>query len=401
MAEIKQLGNSAETAEISPTQRATRREVQDTLSESNKLPPKPDNPELRLEDLKALRLGHEQDQVEKAFRQVDGFSELTNPETAEKFKPEDAQALYEYLFPNPDEAESWDDDILPRLQEMRELPNSPGLQEKYGKSRFHAVVGQKEGATVAYTQFSTMPLENGQVVAFWQYGGVPDKKFMQERYSRDESYRQRDIGRALYALRHKIAADDAKEMGFEKGVAGTILEAEMIGQGDNPDDIRYTKKRLDIHRKLGAKAIMLRMEDGSLETAHLQPRLSADSNPIQLTMMYRPLHYDKSKLGQEEPMDKSLAQALIMSYVDNFDREGFDPKDVAEARQILLEKFNRAKEAVLLPPEKLPTITELAKHDSLLRAQVERDYGSIEEQEALIKEALSQEENPDARTLGM
>jgi hypothetical protein len=373
----------------------------ESLQGQNSLKQKPDNPELRLEDLKALGLGHEQEQVEKAFGQIGGFCEFTNPETAEKFDPKDAQALYEYLFPNPDEAESWEDDILPRLQEMRDLPNSPGLKEKYGDSRFHAIVGQKEGATVAYTQFSTMPLENGQVVAFWQYGGVPDEKFMQERYGKTESYRQRDVGRALYALRHKIAADDAKEMGFEKGVAGTILEAEMIGQGDNPNDIRYTKKRLDIHRKLGAKAIMLRMEDGSLETAHLQPRLSADSNPIQLTMMYRPLHYDKSKINTEEPMDKSLAQSLIMSYIDNFIREGFDPKDVEEARQILLEKFSRAKEAVLLPPEKLPTITELARHDPLLRAQVERDYGSLEEHEALVKKSLSEPENAGARTLGM
>lgn len=321
---------------------------------------------------------------------ADSFFEMRSPTGKRQFRPNDARDLYRYLFPNRDEAEPWYVAIITRLREMIGLGSSRELQKKYGDSRFHAITAVSKGDVVGYTQFSTMPLEGGRVVVFWQYGGVADREFMQTQYGRQESFREEGIGSAFYVFRHGIAAQDAERMGYKNGVAGTILEAEFIGQADNESDMRFTKTRLHIHRQMGAKAIMLEMEDGSLLTAHMQPRLSPTSSPILLHMCFRPLRYDEAEGRKTTEMDKGLARSLIMSYIDNFDREGFDPNDVQEARQILQERFARAKRVLLVPPENLPNLCELARMDPLLRKQVERDYGSVEAQEARIKKAFAE-----------
>ena len=87
-------------------------------------------------------------------------------------------------------------------------------------------------------------------------------------------------------------------------------------------------------------------------------------------------------------MDKELAKSVALSYIDNFDREGFDKKDVDEARREVLGRFGRAKRVLLVDPQNLPTIVELAKSDPILRAQIERDYGSFDAYAELIKKAL-------------
>jgi hypothetical protein len=330
---------------------------------------------------------------------ADKFFEMRSPTGKKDFKPNDARDLYRYLFPNKDEAEPWYAAIVTRLKEMLRLDSSKELQKKYGDSRFHAITAVSKGNVVGYTQFSTMPLEGGNVVVFWQYGGVADKNFMKKRYGRQENFREEGIGSAYYVFRHGIAAQDAEKMGYKNGVAGTILEAEFIGQADNESDMRFTKTRLHIHRQMGAKAIMLEMEDGSLVTAHMQPRLSLTSNPILLHMCFRPLRFNEEEGRKTTVMDKDLARSLVMSYIDNFDREGFDKKDVQEAREILQDRFAKAKRILLVPPENLPNICELARMDPLLKKQVENDYGSVEAQEARIKKALA-ETAPAARRLG-
>ena len=339
----------------------------------------------------------ELERLRHAVGVADKFFEMRSPSGKKDFKPNDARDLYRYLFPNRDEAEGWYSAIVPRLKEMMHVDGSAALQKKYGDSRFHAITAVSKDDVVGYTQFSTMPLEGGKVVVFWQYGGVADKAFMQKQYGRQENFREEGVGSAYYVFRHGIAAQDAEKMGYNNGVAGTILEAEFIGQADNESDMRFTKTRLHIHRQMGAKAIMLEMDDGSLLTAHMQPRLSPTSNPIMLHMCFRPLKYDEAEGKKTTVMDKGLARSLVMSYIDNFDREGFDKKDVQEARQILQERFARAKRVLLVPPENLPNICELARMDPLLKKQVETDYGSLKTQEERIRKALTERPEPGRR----
>ncbi len=361
------------------------------------------NKELRLldfvgyagNDREVRRLAHATEVAERNM-------ELVDPTEKRNFDPRHARNLYRYLFPNKDEAEDWNSAIAPRLHEMMKLASSPSLQRKYGDSRFHAIVSTNKGQVVGYTQFSTMPLEGGKVVVFWQYGGVADKRFMRQQYHRNANFREEGLATAFYVFRHGIADHDAKSMGYKGGVVGTICEAEFVGMGDNASDIKFTKTRLHIHRQMGARAMMLEMEDGSLVTAHIQPRLSLASNPILLHMLFRPLHFEQKDMYQTSEMDKGLARSLVMSYMDNFDREGFGTDDVQEARLILQGRFAKARRVLLVPPETLPNMIELARMDPLLKRQVENDYGSLERQEAKIKKALAElaEGNGATKRLG-
>ncbi|MEW6722770.1 MAG: hypothetical protein AB1324_05910 [Candidatus Micrarchaeota archaeon] len=382
----------------------TKKLMEEGLAEaasSNPKKRKKENTELELVDY--IEYAGNEGELDKflgANLVVDRFMEMRDPNDHSAFRPNDARALYEHMFPNKDEAEDWKGSVLPRIREMARLEAEPELKRKYGDSRFHSIVAVNDGDVVGYSQFSTMPVGGGSVVVFGQYTGVADKRFMEQNYHRKETFREEGVHSAVFVFRHGIAAEDAKEMGYHKGVIGTIIESEFKGQADNADDIRFTNLRLHIHRQHGAKAMILEMEDGSWVSAHMQPRLSADSNPIILHMLFRPLKFDEADTKRTTTMDIATAQSLIMSYIDNFDREGFDPKDVDEARKILLERFSKAKRVLLVPPEELPDISAMARMDPLLREQVERDYGSMELQEERIRSALASKPSPEARRLG-
>lgn len=330
--------------------------------------------------------GNEKDleRVKRAFSAADSIHEMKSPTSRIDFNPRDARALYEYLFPNKDEAESWTGEISPRIRDMGKIAFEVDLQKKYGDSRFHAIVVVNQGRVIGYTQWSSMPLDNGQMVVFWQYGGVADGKFMRKQYRGKESYREEGIASAFYALRHGITAEDARQLGY-KGVVGTILEVEMKGQGESRGDIEFTVTRQQIHNKMGARAIMLEMPDGRLLTAHLQPSLGEGKDMYFLHIFFRPLHYTQDEIRTVSEMDKGTARALVASFIDNFDREGFKASDVDAARQIVMQRFAEARRVLLVPPEKLPTIIEMARMDPLLRAQVEKEYGmSLEQHERRI-----------------
>jgi hypothetical protein len=172
----------------------------------------------------------------------------------------------------------------------------------------------------------------------------------------------------------------------------------MIGQAEEDNDIKFTKKRLEIHNKVGAKALMLEMPDGSLVSPHLQPRLSKDVEPIQLLMLYRPSKYDEEDSKKTTELDIGMAKALMVSFINNFDTEGFAPEDVQEARDIIEAKFAKAKRAVLVPPSELPNVCELAKHDEFLMAQTKRTFGDLEAHEKKIQEALHRPVDPKKPT---
>jgi len=329
-----------------------------------------------------------------AMEAVDAFYEMKSPAGKADFDPKEAWDLYRYLFPDKNEREPVGE-IKERLDRMLKLVNSKELQRHYQDSRFHAITGVSKGSVVAYTQFSTMPLGNDQTVVFWQYGGTADDKYMAEKHGRqNETFRELGVASAFYVFRHGIAEHDAEKMGRKGGCVGTILESEMKGMGPDEESIRFTEKRLRIHNRMGAKIMMLEMEDGTLLNAHLQPRLTPTTQPIILHMMFRPKNYDSSKIGETEMMDKGMAEKLVMSFVDNFDVEGFDKKDVEFARTIMRERLANTKRVLLLPPEKVPNIIELAKMDPILMEQVVHDYGSLGKLEAMIKSATDKPDGP-------
>jgi len=324
--------------------------------------------------------------LRESLETMASFSEI-DVENEEEFDA--AMALYVSLFPDPDERQD-PEMIRKRLKDMAKIDTDPALQAKYGKSRFHVLVGRDaEGRVVAYSQFSTLPLseELDQNIVYHQYVGFADEAFMQEHYGVEGGLRGGGHSYTINAAQRLLAALDAKNAGFENGTAGAILESEHIGQAKATDKraLYFTRLRLEIHNRMGAKAIMLEMEDDSLVSPHMQPRLDKDSDPVLLLMLFRPPTYDKSAIGTTEEMDLERAKAFFQAYFDNFRRVGFNEKDIAEAEAIVMEKFARAKKAVLVPPHKLPDITELAKADPDLMAQVKKKYGDPKAQAAAIK----------------
>ncbi|HSB47272.1 MAG TPA: hypothetical protein VLD37_04600 [Candidatus Bilamarchaeum sp.] len=334
-----------------------------------------------------------------ASRVAERFIEMKDPGDFSVFRPADAKALYEYLFPNENEREDWNSAIVPRIRGLSEL-ESKGRRYEESVGQFHALVGVSDANVVGYTQFSTLPLGKDKVVAYWQYGGVADRRFMHSKYRRNENFREEGVGSAFYVFRHGICEQDARKLGRTGGVTGTILEAEFIGQGENPDDIRFTATRLHIHRQSGAKAIIFEMEDGTWLSAHRQPKLSEETEGIMLNLLYRPLKYDESELKKTTEMNRELAGDLLNSFFDNFLREGFDKADTEYSRELILSRLKNCRRVLLVPPEEMPNIVEFARNDPVLKEQIARDYGSLEEQEQKIKSALSSKPSPDARRLG-
>lgn len=302
------------------------------------------------------------------------FIEAKNPETRQMRQ---GLRLYQHLFPDPDEAEPIDA-IRSRLRAMQKIAANP--------TSFHVILALSENNAVGYTQFNTMPVAEDKACVFWQYGGVADSNYMIRNHGIRESFRRMGIASAFYLLRHGIASEDASDSG--RTVVGTICEAELIGQAMNKADILFTKTRLHIHRQMGAMAMMLDMGGNQMITAHMQPRLSPESEPILLHMLFRPLSIEGMDSNTTQTMDLNLARSLAMAYIDNFDREGFDSKDVAEARTILSNRFNSAKRVLLIPPEELPDMVELSRMDPLLKEQTERKFGSLKEHETRLLLAL-------------
>jgi hypothetical protein len=361
---------------------------------------KPENTELELLDF----IDHSGNEGElhkllTATRVADKFILMKDPGERKNFRSGDAKALYEYLFPNENEREDWNAAILPRIRMLAGLEAEGKLLDE-GVGQFHAIVGVSKKDVIGYTQFSTLPLGDNQVVVYWQYGGVADRNFMQSRYKRSENFREEGVGSAFYVFRHGIGEQDARGLGRTGGVVGTILEAEFIGQGENADDIRFTATRLHIHRQAGAKAIIFEMEDGTWLSAHRQPKLSDDTEGIMLNLLFRPLKFDESETRKTTEMDRKLAESLLNSFFDNFLREGFDKNDTEYSRNLILSRLKDAKRILLVPPEEMPDMAGFARNDPVLRAQIERDYGSLEDHEKRIKEALSKPGDAGSRRLG-
>ena len=74
-------------------------------------------------------------------------------------------------------------------------------------------------------------------------------------------------------------------------------------------------------------------------------------------------------------MPKAAAEAMMMGWVDNFRREGFDEKDVGEAEAEIKARFARCDQIVLLPAGEVPDAVTLAKTDTILEKQLLDMYG--------------------------
>ncbi|MEM4706977.1 MAG: hypothetical protein QXL47_00005, partial [Candidatus Anstonellales archaeon] len=296
----------------------------------------------------------------------------------------DAKDLYEYLFPNADEREEWEV-IIERLNNMLNLQSSKKLKEQYGDCRFYVSVMVDKGKVIAYSQFTTLPLDEDKLIVYWEYAGIADKDFMNKKYKSKENYfRDPMIIKQGYDYVLWIASENAKKMNRRGGVAGIIMEAEMIGQvpplekGQKPnkEDIVFTKLRLQIHNFYGGmRIVMIEKNDGTLINPHIQPSLGAGKKPIQLHLLYRPMFLEPGQSKKREEIDAQLAKKLITAYLDYLGSEESVHESAEEVRRIVNERFKVAARVVLIPPDEIPNIIELAKNDPLLKQQIDEHYG--------------------------
>lgn len=306
------------------------------------------------------------------------------PEKIPKDILQNGLKLFTHLFPNPDEREDTES-IIERLgnRDMR----------RGKRGCFDVIVGRDtHGRVIAWHQFSTIPLpDDDGAVAFMQYTGSADAAFMRHAYGQGEGHHGHGIYTLNTALMQQVADENARQcLRCSEGLRGYFLETEFKGQGTSDEDILFTKKRLKIHEMTGAKAIMLRMNNGSLMSPHYQPALSKNSESIKLLLLFRRTSYDAAKLQEEEDIAKDEAERLLLAFIGNFDTEGFDTANVEYVRSLMKSWFNDADSAVLVPPTRLPDIITMAKDDPVLQACAVREFGSLDAHAARVRSILGE-----------
>lgn len=326
----------------------------------------------------------ERDRAEAAVKAEVAFYDMVEPKANGAFSPKAAYRLYRYAFGKGDEAVSWHS-IKKDLERMK---------NGHVDRTFHVVVGCSRGDVVAYDQFNVLPLPEERSVVFLEYCAVADRVFMEKMYGRNENFRRTGIASALYVLRHGIAAQDSPGLGHANGVAGTMLEAEFIGQAKTLDEIRFTLSRLKAHARMGARAVMLDMGEGRLLSPHIQPALRPKTRPVVLHLLFRPLRFEQARGSETEMMDAGFAHALVRAYFAALPKPAFNRQEAEGGWAEVDGLFGRAKGVLLIPPERLPDMAALARMDPRLRRQVERDFGPLDAHEARIKAAFDRA--PDA-----
>lgn len=302
-----------------------------------------------------------------------------NPTKIPKDVLENGLKLFTHLFPHPDEREDTDS-IIERLGNQTMRRGKRGC--------FDIIIGRDtHGRVISWHQFSTIPLpDDDGAVAFMQYTGSADEEFMKHAYGEKDGHHGHGIYTLNTALMQQIADENARQfLSCSGGLKGYFLETEFKGQGASDDEIRFTAQRLKIHEMTGAKAIMLHMKDGSLLSPHYQPALGKDSEPIKLLLLFRRNSYDAAKLHEQEDIAKDEAERLLLSFIGNFDTEGFDVVEVERVRTLMKSWFKSAESAVLVPPTHLPDMVTMAKDDPVLREHATREYGSLSKHGTRLK----------------
>lgn len=276
-----------------------------------------------------------------------------------------AFALYEYLFPNPDEREPTSD-IKARLKTY-----DSGTKEDGGG--FHALaIADKQGDVIGYTQGSTVPSDKG-LFFYWQYGGVADREFMKKTYGKDSNPREHGILNTIHGANAATLVAAAKQT--NQPALGMVWESEPRGLGDDAASIKFTGTRLDVHNRAGGRVMMGMTAEGELVNIHYQPRLTEDSEPIALHMMYRGLSYEEGDEKKKGELPKADGESIMMAWIENFRREGFAEKDVAEAEAEIRARLARSTKIVLLPADQVPDAITLAKTDPIMEKQILDMYG--------------------------
>lgn len=296
------------------------------------------------------------------------------------FKVRDAFKLYEHCFPNPDEREPIQE-IKARVKQFAQSPSPDGAD-------FHVhVFADAQRAVVGYSQGSVVPSDAGMFY-YWQYGCVADGDYMKAHAKRDVNPRQNGVLNTI----HGVNAATLNAAAAKQGVPalGLLWESEPRGLGDDAASIKFTDTRLAVHNRAGGRVMMGVTAEGELVNLHLQPRLTADSEPIALHMMYRPLKYEEGDEQKRGELKKSDAASMMNAWIGNFRREGFPEADVKEAEDEIRARFARCERVVLLPAGQVPDAITLAKTDPILKQQILDMYGvgSLDEARRVYDDAM-------------
>lgn len=280
--------------------------------------------------------------------------------------PKEGFRLYEHSFPHPDEQEPVED-IVARLAQFGQGPLEDG-------SHFHAhCVTNKEGVVIAYSQGSTVPCDEG-LFFFWQYGCVADAAYMKSEYGIDQNPREHGVLNTLHGINAATLAVAAERL--EQPALDIVWESEPRGLGDTKEAIQFTDKRLSIHNRAGGRVMMGMTADGELVNLHLQPRLKADSEPIALHFMHRPLTYAEGEENTVGALPMKAGASMMSAWLRNFEVEGTNPADVHAAAVEMEKRLARCVKIVLLPADQVPDVVTLAKTDPILEKQVHEAYGT-------------------------
>ena len=280
-------------------------------------------------------------------------------------KTEHAFKLYRYLFPNKNEREETS------VIKARLIKYDAGARAN-GEGFFALGITDKQNNVIAYTQGSTVPCDQG-VFYYWQYGGVADAQYMKKNYGQDVNPREHGVLNTIHAA--NAATLNAAAAIANKPALGMIWESEPRGLGDNPVDIQFTAKRLEIHNRAGGRVMMGLTKKGELVNLHLQPSLGKGKDPIALHMMYRPLAYAEGEELKRGEMKKEDASSMLLAWANNFRVEGFAESDVAAAEAEMKTRIDGCEKIVLLPASDVPDVVTLAKTDEILWRQVRDTYG--------------------------
>jgi len=232
---------------------------------------------------------------------------------------------------------------------------------------------------------------------------VADDDFLSRAYP-GTAHQEGARGKGVSKLIHMVNEATLRAASDRTGLAplGEIWECEQKGFGCDREEIRFSADRLTIHNRSGGRVIMGQTAATTTTSPssprlfvnlHLQPRLSKDSAPIALHLMFRSLRQD-----EEDPtrsvgtMSRELAEDIILNgFLDNFIKEGFDEDDVEEARKELRARFSRLQSVVLLPACEVPDAVQIAATDELFRRQLFELYKveSLEDARKVYNSAFS------------
>ena len=152
--------------------------------------------------------------------------------------------------------------------------------------------------------------------------------YLQYIYVRPES-RRRDISELLHALILAVATADAVALGLSKEVPFTLFETAPSHHNIAADGI--TK----IHSKSGSVAMMLRRNDGTFLTPHVQPGLEDGEPPLTLVWVLRASPAQQLALHEILP---SVGRAVGEAYYHSMRDEGFPEVNIALAERMFYQR---------------------------------------------------------------